>query len=449
VPLGPLTDKAKVKAQIDAMVLGDPPTYTPDLNVADQALSRVTASIKHVIVLADGDAPDDYQPVINRLHSHGITVSTVAIGATGADAAGLQAMAGWGHGRFYQSNSIDDVPQIFLKETREALKPWIVEGSIAPRLSSLVDALPGVPLDAFPALTGYVATTPRSAADVILKSPQGDPLLASWQYGLGRVVAWTSDAQGRWTAGLLGWSSANRFFGDMVRYSLPQPGDPALQVETQVQGDHTHILVTTPGVSGATVIVSAVTPDLADRQLPLAPTGPGRFEGDLPTDQVGSYLLHVSESAGGALTHSNTTGLVVPYSPEYRNLGTDLASLRAIARAGGGTVITDISQVFKLPVPSVQAALPIAEILLVLAILLFPVDVALRRLIFRLEDMPAWRAAVKPARKPAGAMPAEATVARLRERVADVRAARTARPPIPHKPPEDPTGDLLSRRRRP
>jgi uncharacterized membrane protein len=448
VPLGPLTDKAKVKAQIDAMNLGDPPTYTPDLNAADQALSHTTAAIKHVILLADGDAPDAYEPVIARLHAHGITVSTVAIGANGADAAGLEAIAGWGHGRFYQSNSISDVPQIFLKETREALKPWIVEGTITPRLSSLADALPGVPLSGFPALTGYVATTPRSAADIVLKSPTGDPLLGTWQYGLGRVVAWTSDAQGRWTADLLRWSSANRFFGDIVHDSLPQAGDPALQVETQVQGDHTHVLVTTPAVSGASVTVSAVTPDLADRQLALAPTGTGRFEGDLPTDQVGSYLLHVTESAGGVAIHTNTIGLVVPYSPEYRNLGTDLATLRAIARAGGGVVLTDPAQVFALPVPAVQAAQPIAEILLVLAILLFPVDVALRRLIFRLEDVPAWRAAVRPAVKPVGAMPVEATVTRLRERVADVRASRAARPPVPPKPPDDPTGDLLARRRR-
>jgi hypothetical protein len=82
----------------------------------------------------------------------------------------------------------------------------------------------------------------------------------------------------------------------------------------------------------------------------------------------------------------------------------------------------------------------------VLAILLFPLDVALRRLVFRLEDVPAWRAAMQ--RSPAPAMPAEATVTRLRERVDSVRAARTAQPRAPKKPPEDPSGDLLARRRR-
>jgi uncharacterized membrane protein len=430
IPLTTLTDKAKVKAQIEAMNLGDPPTYIPDLNAANDQLANTSAALKHIILLGDGDATlGDYQTVIEGIHGHGITVSTVAIGSDTGGAGLMQAMAGWGHGRFYRSTSIQDVPQIFLKETQEALKPWIVEGLITPRLSSLAEVLPGVPLDSFPTITGYVATTPRAAADMVLTSPSGDPLLATWQYGLGRVVAWTSDAQGRWTSGLLSWPSANRFFGDLVRYSLPQAGDPALQVETQVQGDHTHLLVTSPSSSGSAVSVSAVAPDLSNVDLALSSTGPGRFEGDLPTDQVGSYLLHVTDSTGGVVKHTNTIGLVVPYSPEYRNLGTDNASLSAIARAGGGVLLTDLSSVFNLSVPPVRAAQPIGELLLILAILLFPIDIALRRLVLSGEDLPAWRAALE--REKPAALPAEATVTRLRERVSGARAARGPKPPPP------------------
>jgi uncharacterized membrane protein len=430
VPLGPLTDKAAVKKKIDSMMLGDPFSYQPDLVAAAEQLGKSAASLKHIIMLGDGDPfSRTPQSVIEGMHAQGITISTVAVGADPGGGAVMQAIATWGHGRFYQSNSIQDIPQIFLKETNEALKPWIVEGNITPRLSSLADVLPGVPLDSFPSLTGYVATTPRAAADVVLKSPQGDPLLATWQYGLGRVVAWTSDAQGRWTAALLNWPSANRFFGDVVRYSLPQTNDPALQVETQVQGDHTHLLVTSPGLSGEAVSVSAVTPDLTDTALILSSTGPGRFEGDLRTDQVGSYLLHITDSVGGAVKHASTIGLVVPYSPEYLSLGTDTATLIAIARAGGGALLTNTSSAFNLPVPPVRAVQPIGELLLVLAILLFPIDVALRRLVLRAEDLPLWRGALK--RAPAQALPAEATVTRLRERVSDVRAARGTKPPPP------------------
>ncbi len=243
------------------------------------------------------------------------------------------------------------------------------------------------------------------------------------------MVAWTSDAQGRWTAALLQWPSANRFFGDLVRYTLPQSADPALQVETQVQGDHTHLLVTSPGSSGEAVSVSAVTPDLSDTTLALSSTGPGRFEGDLRTDQVGSYLVHVTDSVGGTVKHASTIGLVVPYSPEYHSLGTDTATLSAIARAGGGVLLTDASAAFNLPVPPIHAVLPVGELLLVIAILLFPIDVALRRVVFSAEDLPVWRAALK--RAPAAALPAEATVSRLRERVSGVRAARGSKPPPP------------------
>src|SRR5256885_16100433 len=128
----------------------------------------------------------NYQSVITAMHGRGITLSTVAIAATAQDVSMMQAMAGWGHGRAYQSNSLQDVPQIFLKETREALKPWIVEGRIAPQLASLADVIPGVPLDSFPPLAGYVATSPRAAADIVLKSPQGDPRPPPWDSGLGR-----------------------------------------------------------------------------------------------------------------------------------------------------------------------------------------------------------------------------------------------------------------------
>ena len=447
VPLTQVTDKAKMKATIATMSLGDPPGYGSDLNAAAAQLEKSKAGLKHIILLGDGDAiGDNYKPIVEAIYNKGITVSTVAAGSFGTDPGVMRQIAQWGHGRAYVSNSLSDVPQIFLKETNEALKPWIVEGSFTPHLASLLEALPGVPVNAFPNLTGYVATTPRAAADVILQSPQGDPLLATWEYGLGRVSAWTSDAQGRWTAGLLRWPSANRFFGDVVRYTLARAGDPALQMETQVKGDHTHVLVTAPSYSGAGVNLSAVTPDLSDRELTLASTGPGRFEGDLPTDQVGSYLLHVTQSAGGAVKHTNTFGVVVPYSPEYRDLGTDLNSLRAIARAGGGNVIDDITQVFRVPVPAAHAAQPLDELLLVLAIVLFPLDVALRRLILRVEDVPAWRAAFK--RKPARPLAAQATVSRLRERVAGVRTARAPKSALNEPKPEKTIEELRARRRR-
>jgi hypothetical protein len=74
VPLTALTDKAKVKAQIDAMLLGDPPSYVPDLNAADAQLAKTSAALKHIIMLGDGDATyGDYQTAVQAIHGHGVT----------------------------------------------------------------------------------------------------------------------------------------------------------------------------------------------------------------------------------------------------------------------------------------------------------------------------------------------------------------------------------------
>jgi hypothetical protein len=135
----------------------------------------------------------------------------------------------------------------------------------------------------------------------------------------------------------------------------------------------------------------------------------------------------------------------VPYSPEYRDLGTDPNTLRAIAHAGGGTLLSNLADVYSVPVPPVQATQPLDELLLILAALLFPIDVALRRLIVRVEDIPAWRTALQ--RAPARPIAAEATVTRLKERVTDVRAARAGKSPTPESPPPDDTIEELRSRR--
>src|SRR4029453_17867344 len=48
-----------------------------------------------------------------------------------------------------------------------------------------------------------------------------DPLLAQWQYGLGRSVAWTSDSTGRWAADWVGWNGFNRFFSRLGMLRFP------------------------------------------------------------------------------------------------------------------------------------------------------------------------------------------------------------------------------------
>ena len=71
-----------------------------------------------------------------------------------------------------------------------------------------------------PPLGGYVATSIKGTADLVLMTHQEDPLLATWRYGLGRSVAFTSDAKAKWGMLWLRWGDFNKFWAQVVRWTL-------------------------------------------------------------------------------------------------------------------------------------------------------------------------------------------------------------------------------------
>lgn len=455
IPLQRVTDKKKIQDTLEGLTFGDPPSYAPWLNAAADALAAQSGTSKHMIVVGDGDTQDEYTALVTRIVARGITVSAIAIPDLGntnnpAVIAQMRSIATAGKGRFYTSNSASDVPQLLLKETQTGLKPWIVEQRFRPTLVAPSAILAGLDLAGFPAIDGYVASTAKAAAEVVLRSPQRDPIVAQWQYGLGRAAAWTSDTQGRWTSDALRWPDSGRLLANLVAWTLPLAGDPALQVEASLAGDQGHVIAQLADAPpDASVVASIVSPDLGAVEIPLLTTGPGRFEGNFPAEQVGSYLLRVNASSAGKVQHAATTGIAVAYSPEYRYLGTDLRFLEQLARAGGGTVLTSPAAAYTVALPKVRVHLPLFFWLLALAVLLLPLDVAARRLIFRAADAELWAALVRRgAGVPAAAEP---TLTRLRDRLDRVRTARRVAsdgeqpPEAPDAPPAAPVSDLAAR----
>jgi hypothetical protein len=305
------------------------------------------------------------------------------------DLAMMQQIASLGKGRFYLANNPNVIPQILLKETQQAARRAIVEEPFIPAIVGAHPILTG--LAPLPQLEGYVATTPKTAAQLVLISQEDDPVLAVWQYGLGRVAAWTSDALGLWTANWLRWSEAPRWWANLVTWTLPTP-DSQLIVNGEIANGSGHVTVDLPpgtqigAASQQQVQVKIIAPDLSQQTLTLQPTAPGRWEGNFPTAQVGAYLLRVTWQArnGNNATSqlTTTTGLVVPYSPEYLNTGTDLRFLKLLAQAGGGSMLgpNDTAAAFSANLEPVYAALLITFWLFALAALLLPIDIALRRL---------------------------------------------------------------------
>ena len=394
IPMQHVSNKAAINQAINAMTPNDPQSYLPDLAAAENALLHTDAKIKHVILLGDGDATDSYATQVLKMAREHITVTVVGTNISSyQDLTMMQQIASWGKGRFYRADNPNSIPQILFDETRQAARRAVIEEPFVPAIVGSHPILTG--LGPLPELDGYVATTLKPVAQLVLISRLDDPVLAVWQYGLGRVAAWTSDAQGLWTANWLNWSNAARWWANLVTWTLPSP-DSQLIVNGEIAGGNGHIIVDLPpevslatgSVSQQQVQVKIVAPDLSQQTVTLQPSAPGRWEGNFPTTQVGSYLLHVtwqarsSTKTGFPSQLTTTSGLVVPYSPEFQTSGTDLHFLNLLAHAGGGIMLgpNAYASAFSQNLPSVYAAIPITFWLFALAALLLPIDIALRRL---------------------------------------------------------------------
>jgi len=387
VPLSRVGNGKKIEDEItDISDFGDPPSYVPYLQDAAAALDKHPGDSKYIVLMGDGDAdfPLPSPSFMASLVHQGITVSTV-----GADVHGsplfmsyMAQIAEEGNGRFYDSESASQLPSIFLDETELQLQPWIVQQRFRVVAGAPSAALDGVNPAALPPLDGYIASTAKPTSQVVLSGPYGDPVLAQWRYGLGTATAWTSDTQGRWTSQLLASPYGGKLLAGIVASTLPLQADPALSVSAAVEGDSAHIVaqVSGPLPMGASAAAHVVGPNGSASSVPLAETSPGRFEGNVPVTQVGTYLMRVQVNASGKVLHAATAGVALAYSPELAYPGTDMALLQEIAKAGGGTVLRSPAEAFAVAVPAVQLSQSLWFVFMVLACALLPLDVALRRL---------------------------------------------------------------------
>ncbi len=417
----------------------------PALAAAVQAIADAPAPRKHIILLTDGiSQPGDYAGLLATMEEKEITLSSIAVGRD-SDANLLQWLADRGGGRFYFTDRARDIPQILTGETRLAARNAIVEEPTTPLVagnSPVLQATGGV----FPTLDGYVMTMPRNTARVVLVSPGGDPLLAQWQYGLGRSVVWTSDSEGRWTTGLLEWERAPAFWSALVDWTLPPEEAPFL-IKTEVEAGEAAVLVEGQSQEGADLAVRVIGPDLQSVEVPLQATSPDRWEAGFPVNEQGSYFLQVTEQAPDGGIRTTAGGLVVPYSPEFKDLEADEDLLERLAAVTGGKVLASPQEAFSPGLPPAYGALPLAWWLLMAAAVLLPLDVAVRRLNVRPAEALAWlanaRAAMaqkRLARQEEPASPVLGEMRRRRERRVKVAPARqpsgaSQKEPAPYRQP--------------
>ena len=377
VPLSLVTDVPGMQAKIRTIRADGGTAFYSPIMMSYQALKGATAQYKHLIFLTDGEAADSgYLETVEKMAADGITVTTVAVG-DGADQRTLQKIAKAGNGRMYVAGAFDNLPKIFTKETMMISGSYVQNRTFTPAVTdpSMTD------FDGFPVLTGYLATTKKPLATVSLCSDRQDPVLAWWQYGAGRVAAWTSDIRGGWTASFLAWDRAAEFFGGIISYILPdhipagatELADGTLRFTADADAE---ILEKT-----ARAEAQVIRPDGTQETVRLGQVSADTFEGPADTEQAGAYAVKIilKDREGNELLAADS-GAVVSWTQEYDLRNTDDGILKRLSAETGGRTADSPESLMDFPDTAARKRHDLTQLLMILAGLVFLFDVAQRRL---------------------------------------------------------------------
>ncbi|GGN99480.1 VWA domain-containing protein [Saccharibacillus kuerlensis] len=450
-----LSDKEEVLEQIQSIPSGGGTNIYPAMAAATESILEIGAQRRHIILMTDGQSAGggNYEELISGLLEKNVTVSSVAVGSD-ADRGLLQNIANLGKGRFYDVQDETTLPAIFSREAVLLARTYVVDKPFTPAVADAGDWT-SLFADGLPQLGGYVATSAKPSAQTALVSPEPDPLLVRWQYGSGRSVAWTSDLTGKWSADWVSWDKFANVLTQTVKWTFPQFSTSPYRVETALGEGGMELTVTASQSGDAALpdeLIASIggdgggTDETASEPITLVQTSPGRYTGVLPVSEPGAYLLNLSPAGAGnaaegssesgasgtdqedagspaegsgendsvendsveadsgvngaggeetsGLPAATGTGLVIPYSPEYRiSTVSDEGSARLaeLARLTGGRTLSweDPAAVYNQPAAPHKQMRDWTSILLAAVLALWIADVAVRRLAVPWERLAA------------------------------------------------------------
>ncbi|MBI2216787.1 MAG: VWA domain-containing protein [Candidatus Rokubacteria bacterium] len=379
-------DKQAIHHAIATIKAGGGTDGYPALKDSFSVLFERPALLKHVIFLSDGQMTrGDFAGLLRRMAKDKITVSTVAIGKD-ADVQLMVDIAKWGKGRFYYTEDSQTIPRIFTLETQLASKASLIEQPFRPQLTSPGhEAMQDIDWKAVPPLGGYVATTVKSTAELVLMSHQEDPVLATWRYGLGRTAAFTSDAKAKWGVLWLRWRNFNKFWAQLTRWTLRSGSRSDTVARVERRDETGEVLVDAIDGKGEFINfldsqVGVVAPNRERTVIDLEQVGPGRYRGRFPAPQEGVYLVGMAQRRGEQVVGSQLAGLVVPYAQELRDLGVDEPSLRELSELTGGGPLGEPREAFLKGRRQSRIAIEIWPWLVGLVALALIPEIAIRRI---------------------------------------------------------------------
>ncbi|MEO8496602.1 MAG: glutamine amidotransferase, partial [Planctomycetota bacterium] len=411
-------------ARLGRMQPGDMPEFEPAMKKALASFNRVNASVKHMIVISDGDPSPPGFAITAQYKKANIQVSTVAVGTHGAAGSTvLQSLANDTGGRYYVVKNPKALPKIYQSEVRRIARPLVFEPDPPGVIPQIVDRSHEIVqgIDSLPPISGFVLTTAKDnpLVETVILSPQPQDernatIMAAWTYHLGRTAVLTTDTGQKWANRWTDWENYDKLFSQLVRWSMrPVNDENKFTVATDVRDGKVSVIVTALDkddefLNFLNMSSSALDPDLAAKDVKIQQVAPGRYVGEFDAPKDGNYFITISPGPGHAPLLS---GVNVPYSSEFRERETNMALLKALAAfkpKGGqpGVLIEDHAtegapagspqgllavDTFRPGLPPSISSQDVWPLFLVFAAGIFFADVFVRRVTISLEWVgPAW-----------------------------------------------------------
>ncbi len=204
-----------------------------------------------------------------------------------------------------------------------------------------------------------------------------DPLLARWQFGLGRSLAFTSTVGTEWDEALWGQDGPSRLWTQAVHWAARPPRTPGFEADTVERGDEMLLTVRAEHegrfLNALDLSARVAPPQGGPLDLPLRQTAPGEYQTTFPAPVQGAYHATIVEKGKGQRL---TLSVVKNYAREWESFGVDLPALEAITRNGQGKVLSGLDELRTIEPRAAPGRADIAWLFLAAALALFVAQVA-------------------------------------------------------------------------
>ncbi len=389
--------RSVIDNQIDRLRPGGQTYFLPALLEARRQLERSNASRKHVILISDGVTRGSQGELVDLVglmkNDSKITVSAVAV-SNEADVRVMKRVAQYGGGLFHHVIDPSTLPQIVLDSLQD--KPRDEPKDTRPLIpvqSGNSELLGDFGVKNYPAVLGYMETDLKRGAHADIVVPRDDrraPLLASWRFGKGKSVAFTSDLEGRWTRNWVPWSGLQGLWGRIFEWLSPSEQNliPLHEARVSFTGGQSILDLTVYEESGAnSQFRFSLTGKSGKTEGVLSKLAPGHFQAVLPASASGDYRIDLTEERGGQRIAYPPVAYTLAYdrSAEVPRPEFNYRLLARLAEASGGEI--NPRSLDGLRRESLTKNFqPVRHPLLIMAFVLLLVEIALRRIVFRESD---------------------------------------------------------------